>query len=95
MTEKMDIADALERAADLIEPEGAWGQGFYRRRDGRLCAADAIWLIEGRRWDDAFRFFTEFVGPVGTWNDAPERTQAEVVAKLREAAVKARGEQSS
>lgn len=28
------------------------------------------------------------VGPVHIWNDAPERTQAEVVAKLREVAAK-------
>lgn len=28
----------------------------------------------------------ELIGDVAAWNDAPERTQAEVVAKLREAA---------
>ncbi len=34
-------------------------------------------------------------GHISEWNDAPERTQAEVVAKLREAAALARQEQAA
>jgi len=42
---------------------------------------------------DAYRFLSGHLGiDVADWNDAPERTQAEVVAKLREAAAIARTE---
>jgi hypothetical protein len=35
MSESLSIADVLERAADLIEPEGRWTQGaFSRNADG-------------------------------------------------------------
>lgn len=90
------VADILARAADLIEPEGAWIQGGYGT--GGLtglptCMGGAVNIASGRRpWETlrqcpAVRFINGFVGEIGVgpWNDAPERTQAEVVAKLREA----------
>lgn len=61
------------------------------------CAAGAIWHEVGDHSsftaDAATDELEQTLGgmiPVGTWNDAPDRTQAEVVAKLREAAEKAR-----
>ena len=43
------------------------------------------WKISGA--NDASKAMETYVsGPVGDWNDAPERTQAEVVAALRAAA---------
>lgn len=99
------VAGILERAADLIEPEGRWTQGASARdADGNdldgtkganpdsavcFCAAEAIWRVSKVRFDEcpAHQFMMKFVGgPIPTWNDAPERTQADVVAKLREAA---------
>ena len=105
------VADILARAADLIEPEGAWTQG-EEARDAHgegledfsgtdavcWCAGGAIWkaarLLGVVRGAPFQRYFELFLGVTGVpeWNDAPERTQAEVVAKLREAAAKARGE---
>lgn len=105
-----DIADILNRAADLIEPEGAWTQNAYwrecsgwpvmsRRHAVCFCALGAIKAIVGQAPSDpdntpAARVLASLIPgsfSVEDWNDAPERTQAEVVAKLREAAAKARG----
>lgn len=102
----LSVADVLERAAELIEPEGAWTQGWSARTaDGVVCyslaSQAARWCIGGaivkaNGADDelAIRAFTVLdgviVGEVSRWNDAPERTQAEAVAKLREAAALAR-----
>jgi hypothetical protein len=96
------VADILNKAADLIEPEGAWTQGAWQRgRSGREVKPDSpravCWCVGGA---------IEHVSSIGIgsaamtelrdhlsvmfiseWNDAPERTQAEVVAKLREAAM--------
>lgn len=102
----MNVADILDKAADLIEPEGAWTQGaFARTADGESCSSGSsdpravCWCVGGainrasgqERPTDAHNVFQRLI-PCGEfeWNDAPERTQAEVVAKLREAARLAR-----
>jgi hypothetical protein len=120
MASKLSVADVLERAADLIEPEGAWTQhAFSRNADGSVdrggeedddgiadnpvcwCALGAIATAAGvdlsfsgfpnngivKDAASAFRAVEPY--PVD-WNDAPGRTQAEVVSKLREAAALAR-----
>jgi hypothetical protein len=119
VSENLTVADVLERAADLIEPEGAWIQrNYYSRQDGKWCHgwrdADCFCLVGALT--AAARVHTPSTvekGPIAdtiksvlpveslrddkgregifVWNDAPERTQAEVVSKLREAAAKARG----
>ncbi len=105
------IADVLDRAADLIEPEGAWTQGVSARdADGRACdnslaptavcwcAVGAIgtavaslhaydpspYKVEGAATAALARVASS--ASVIIWNDAEYRTQAEVVAALREAA---------
>jgi hypothetical protein len=100
----MSVADILEKAADIIEPEGAWTQGTYcdDELDGRrLCLVGAVasalgtnaydaekWIVRNRI---ATRYFgREEEGWLISWNDAPDRKQSEVVAKLREAASLAR-----
>jgi hypothetical protein len=109
------IAEILEKAAKLIEPEGAWTQGHFARgasgnptgvnsRWARsFCAEGAILFspegLTTSEQNDADDFFCSILpdapgNPIAAWNDAPERTQAEVVAKLRQAAAIARGEQS-
>ena len=102
----MDTAEVLNRAADLIEPQGAWTQGTSCRDehgndlddldDGEVdhlavcfCASEAIYRVSGLYYVKcpAHQFMSSLVGGhIPNWNDAPERTQAEVVAKLREAA---------
>lgn len=101
-------ADVLRAAADLIEPVGAWTTGQYARNsEGRhvsprspratcWCAYGAIAKIEGRvapSFERAEPLVAE-LGSVIHWNDAPGRTQAEVVAKLREVAAKLDAEEN-
>lgn len=95
----MNVSDILEKAADLIEPEGKWGQGFIVGCVGDHCADTAIYriaeLLDREERQAARIFFANFIGgrdqyATFRWNDAPERTQEEVVAKLREAAALAR-----
>lgn len=95
----MNVADILDRAADLIEPEGAWIQGFFSNRCGGHCMAGAILEVADLTDISTLRVAVEAVLPappeeraerITWWNDEPGRTQAEVVAKLREAAAKAR-----
>jgi hypothetical protein len=101
------VAETLEMAASLIEPEGAWTTGAFAR-DARhhpvpeheddakcFCVAGAIYRVTISAFgaSRALTFFSDALaldGQVATWNDAPERTQAEVVAALRAAAAKAR-----
>jgi hypothetical protein len=93
------VSEILFAAADLIEPEGAWTQRrFGSREAGCYCIMGAL---HQHRWDAGLEFddgvrapalyLEGFLGEiVAHWNDARGRTQAEVVAKLREAAEKAR-----
>jgi hypothetical protein len=100
MTETLSVADVLERAADLIEPEGAWTQGDYVGPNGRCwCVLGAI-KRAGHFHNDinpAALALKDVVGKtwLHEWNDAPERTQAEVVAKLREAATLSRSREDA
>lgn len=99
----MEIADILDKAADLIEPEGRWIQGEYHdHRDGISCwcAMGAVARVMQENEADAEYLLDRQASLIGftsmdleEFNDAEGRAQAEVVAKLREAAAKARGEQ--
>lgn len=98
----LTVAEVLDRAADLIEPEGKWVQGRYGAWDASFggycafCLYGAVHEIGGhtdvtRAADGLLDALT--LGGIGSaidWNDAPDRTQTEVVANLREAAAKAR-----
>lgn len=101
------MAEVLDRAADLIEPKGAWTQGVYACDEfGNDLNPDGQWqpsptavcrCMYGAVAEIAQPNGYRCVPPSGSWglpdtdwNDAPERTQAEVVAKLREAAALAR-----
>lgn len=64
-----------------------------------FCASGAVWrasdsIADFRRRDAvagrALRALSSMVGVVPDWNDAPNRTQSEVVTALRQAAEKAR-----
>lgn len=104
------FADILLRAADLVEPEGAWIQGeLGLTEDGEVVTADeidravcfcmsgAVWKAIDLPYAAAYKIVLDGIFPVlnvaarqangvGPWNDAPGRTQAEVVAALRKAA---------
>lgn len=110
---RTEIARVLYGAARILEPEGAWCQGWYAKdangmdvrameddcdalspRACQFCAVGAIRRAAGdaeEAVDPAVDVLVRVVkddmnASVTLWNDAPERTQAEVVAKLREAA---------
>lgn len=96
----MTVADILDKAADLIEPEGCWMQGAFGLRKGTcFCAVGAIRaaldvpsITAAENWVDqnARKALGMDAMTIEDWNDAPGRTQAEVVSKLREAAALAR-----
>ena len=99
MTTSTKASDALAKAADLIEPPGAWTQGTFARdahgepttssgpRATCWCASGAIRRITPGRLDrrQARDYLDKVVGTITLFNDALGRTQAEVVAALREA----------
>jgi copper chaperone CopZ len=94
------VAETLNRAADLIEAEG-WRQHGLGRPGGPHCAIGAIRRVDGIPEVEVFPSkgthtyeaaevllaHTGFVTDVADWNDAPERTAAQVVEVLRAAAV--------
>jgi hypothetical protein len=115
------VSDILDKAADLIEPEGRWTQeAFSRTKSGHCnaalvaprkpscwCALGAIAAVAGhdpskpfttnKLANEAVLILDSVVMDDGIYdtpdyNDATGRTQAEVVAKLREAAALARGQ---
>jgi len=99
----LTVAEVLDRAADLIEPAGAWTQGKWGSPETCMCAEGAIFaaceaspMYDRNRIPGAIGVLTSMLpaiprgNPIAFWNDDPERTQAEVVAKLREAAALAR-----
>ena len=95
------VAEILNAAADLIEPEGAWTQGSYGG-SGCWCAMGAINHVGGFLSDIneasialARSLGFQFPNSIPDWNDDPYRTQSEVVAALRAAADKARTDASS
>jgi hypothetical protein len=96
------VADVLESAAKLIEQPGKWVQGenaldkFGEPTEPGYSDA-ACWCLEGALQQcggrhSAYQAVRRAVGESNLWgwNDAPERTQPEVVAALRRAATLAR-----
>jgi len=92
-------SEVLAAAANLIEPPGAWTRCAYARgAHGEpatasaqhatcWCAVGAIKRIVPKKgeWLQAVNYLDKIVGTIVLFNDALDRTQAEVVAALREA----------
>lgn len=98
-------SEALEKAAALIEPEGAWTQeAFWRDSNGNAdsdaadatcwCASGAIRHVGPGLAEEARAYLRRAIrgANIFGWNDFDASGQAEVVAKLREAAELARSE---
>lgn len=118
MATQPDIADILDKAADLIAAPGKWTQHEFARdklggaySDGDLgyrefpatcfCLFGAVAAVaevsDPELYRDADRYLLTALGmvhisSVARWNDAPDRTQEQVVAKLHEAAGLARSQ---
>lgn len=102
MPDDLKASEILNKAADLIEPEGAWAQEYFARDEhGNFveacdelamcwCVLGAIEFAAGGvgvAYSEAQHCLGAIVGEqIDEWNDAPRRTQAEVVAALRQAA---------
>lgn len=99
-------SEVLAKAADLIEPPGAWIQNSFARDvhgdpatpSGQhatcWCAVGAIRRLVpwGGEWLQAVNYLNKVVGTSSLFNDDPDRTQAEVVAALRQASALAKSE---
>lgn len=105
MTHPSTVADTLDAAADLLSKPGVWRQDIFYREGDCFCLIGAVREaaglhsasdVENGPLGDAIRDVLVGVDDeynlIYEWNDADGRTQDEVVAKLREAAAKARGE---
>lgn len=91
--------DILRMAADLIEEKGHLKHQLFDST-GAMCVNGAMWFA-ARKEKDLFLAANEILGKsIGVsknflgfwdlpgWNNAPERTGEEVIAKLRETADK-------
>jgi hypothetical protein len=91
----MELAEIYSRAADYIEKHG-WRQHSFGGSNGQsACLMGALLVTTGDILGKDFRFACAVlkesaIGPFLTrWNDTPGRTKEEVIAFLREQAVKA------
>ena len=99
------VAEVLEAAALLIEPEGAWTQGVIAAdadggETGPVSPDARCWCMEGAiervtagyNNRAAFEAVRDYLGLhfIHEWNDEPQRTQSEAVDILRKAAAVAR-----
>ncbi len=96
------VRKVLLRAAEILEPEGAWGQRAYALDatgertlwgwDNAVCwcavgAVSRAGLDTGLDIAGPLRALSDSLGEnIYYFNDAPERTKAEVIAALRKAA---------
>lgn len=84
----MTTAEGLRAAGELLRTKG-WCQQVSQDRDGRHCAIGAIMAVFNRyEQRHAIAALSGIVGCslISEWNDAPERTEAEVVAAFERAA---------
>ena len=98
----MNAAEILNAAADLIEPDGAWTQNEYTHELYAFCPLGAIAHVMGigatkASSTPAARVLSAMINPkdecagrvVSRFNDHLTTTQADVVALLRRAAIRA------
>jgi hypothetical protein len=86
-----DARAVLLEAAAIVERGWCQFQSGHRRKDGARCATGAIDDAAGGDINlsvDAFEALCRVIDGthIATWNDAPERTKADVIAALHRAA---------
>lgn len=84
------IAQGFRDAAKLLRKEG-WCKGDFHDLKGRRCALGALNDIFESRAEDIYqacKFFRKAlrITRIDKWNDAPERTKAQVLAAFERAA---------
>ncbi|SRR5258706_12465283 len=82
-----EIGECYLKAIEVIEQRG-WCQGRLMDNQGKLCIVGAIQMTNApyNTKNYALRLLHRTLGLAGHWNDAPERTKGEVIAKLKEIA---------
>ena len=94
LEQRNEIAGILRRAKALIDrPEKWFGPAAHGMHSGALCAGIAIYRAAGMTFDawghPAVTFFCQTVRGtdrgVPLWNNAPERTHAEVMSAFDKA----------
>lgn len=92
-TTPQTVADVLDAAADLLTPRGAWVQDWWGDGKTCFCLAGAI-IAAGHgvhsTFDGLHALGFDGLMKATRWNDDRARSEAEVIAKLREAAQLAR-----
>ena len=85
----MTTCELRKKAAAVIQERG-WCQDDYED-NGAVCTIGALNVAAGRTPDDedleqlssvAESMGLFVLGGIAAWNDAPDRTQAEVIARL-------------
>lgn len=81
-------ADVLRRAKALLSTEDYWWRGEKAgNRMGSVCIANAVWRFCESTKAPAYRLLLRALGletptQIFAWNDAPERTFADIHAAL-------------
>jgi hypothetical protein len=91
----MELAEIYSRAADYIEANG-WCQYKLKDEEGKVCLIGSLLAVDP---SDASCIRTlralkqtlsgGYQDSMANWNDTPGRTEEEVIAFLREQAIKA------
>ena len=76
-----EAADILRNAKAKIDTPEKWAHSAADFNAGKHCPATAINTTAfNRHTNDAFELFQQVVGSkIAAWNDAPDRTHAEVM----------------
>ncbi|SRR5260221_8812689 len=84
-----EIGECYLKAIKVLERKG-WCQGILINPQGEVCMAGAIQVATHQSLElqgHALNLLHENLGSmISKWNDAPERTKDEVIAKLKEIA---------
>lgn len=96
------VAEILEQAADLIENTGHCKGKMWEFRSPNYVTPVAYCMrgaINTAGWSNGLdavhavnQFLGKEIGSIAIWNDAPERTAAEVIDMLRRCAKNVRNE---
>ena len=84
-----EIGECYLKAIEIIEQRG-WCKGHLSNAQGEVCMAGAIQIAtfnNASLQNKTLDLLHETLGIlISKWNDAPERTKGEVIAKLKEIA---------
>lgn len=84
----MTICELRLKAAEIIEERG-WWQGGFDGPNGECCMLEALYAAENYVAFGSVTRAAQDMGfggidPIVSWNDAPGRTKAEVLDRLRD-----------